>query len=79
MKPNLPQEPNPNLIESMCMRYDHSHGIRSPRFNNNTFEIETEEEFEQRQDSNRRMMRKLYEEVSGYGFYQYTKDDSTDE
>ncbi|QOI71866.1 hypothetical protein pEaSNUABM50_00384 [Erwinia phage pEa_SNUABM_50] len=78
MKPNLPQEPNPNLIESMCMRFDHSHGIRSLRMKDGKYDVETEEEFESRRVSNRRVMRQLYEEVSGYGFYQYPKD-STDE
>lgn len=75
MKPNLPREPDPRLIESMCLRFDHSHAFRVPRLKDGKFEIETEEEFEKRQDYNRRVMRQLYEEVSGYGFYQYPKED----
>lgn len=71
MKPNLPKEPDPRLIESMCLRFDHSHAMRVPRFQNGSFEIETEEEFERRREGNRRAMRQLYEEVSGNGFYQY--------
>ncbi|AFC21830.1 hypothetical protein GAP32_378 [Cronobacter phage vB_CsaM_GAP32] len=71
MKPNLPKTPDPRLIENMCLRFDHSHAMRVPRLKDGTFEIETVEEFERRRDSNRRVMRQLYEEVSGNGFYQY--------
>lgn len=71
MKPNLPKTPDPRLIESMCLRYDHSFAMRSPRLNNGNWDIETEEEFKNRQDAIRRTMHQLYEEVSGYGFYQY--------
>jgi hypothetical protein len=76
MKPNLPKDPDPRLIESMCLRYDHSHGIRSMVVRNGKFEEETVEEHEHRQDYNRRVMRQLYEEVSGYGFYNYPKDEN---
>lgn len=74
MKPNLPKEPDPRLIESMCLRYDHSHAMRAPRLQNGSFIVETVEEFERRRDANRRVMRQLYEEVSGNGFYQYPKE-----
>lgn len=73
MTPNLPQQPDPRLIDSMCMRYDHSFAMRTPRLKDGKWDIETEEEFKNRQDGIRRVMRQLYEEVSGYGFYQYTK------
>lgn len=73
MKPNLPQFPDPRLIDSMCIRYDHSFAMRTPRLKDGKFEIESEEEFKNRQDGIRRIMRQLYEEVSGYGFYQYPK------
>lgn len=76
MKPNLPKEPDPRLIESMCLRFDHSHGIRSMRVKNGQFELETEEEFKNRQDYLRRSMRQVYEEVSGYGFYNYPEDNN---
>lgn len=75
MKPNLPKEPDARLIESMCMRFDHSHGLRGMVIRDGKFELETTEEHAHRQDYNRRVMRQLYEEVSGYGFYQYPKEE----
>src|ERR1051326_2971018 len=71
MTPNLPQQPDPRLIDSMCLRYDHSFAMRVPRHKNGSWDIETEEEFKNRQDATRRVMRQIYEEVSGFGFYQY--------
>lgn len=59
----VPTVPEPARIESMCYRYDHSHGIE--RFNFN----ETPEAFERRREANRRQMRQLYEEATGGGFY----------
>lgn len=74
MKPNLPQEADARLIESMCLRYDHAHGIKVGSLQNRGG-VETDEEFANRQESNRRLMRKLYEEVSGYGFFTYPEEE----
>lgn len=76
MKPNLPKEPDARLIESMCMRYDHGHGLRGMVVRDGKFELETTEEHQRRQEANRRIMRQLYEEVSGYGFYNYPTDEN---
>lgn len=70
MKLNLPKIPDPALIESMCLRYDHAHGIKTYHFSDK-FEIETDEEFKNRQDANRRLMIQLYEEI----YYYTLKDD----
>ncbi len=66
---HLPKNPPAALIESMCFRYDHSHGIKQYCIDVYKWRLETDEEFEIRRESNRRIMRQLYEEVAGYGFY----------
>lgn len=75
MKPNLPEVPDPRLIESMCLRFDHAHGIQQYRIVDNEWREETVEEFARRQEYLRREMRKIYEEVSGFGFYNYPEDE----
>lgn len=71
---HLPQIAPTALIESMCFRYDHAHGIKQYTVDGFKWREETDEEFENRRDSNRRMMNKLYEEVAGYGFYKPEAD-----
>jgi hypothetical protein len=71
---HLPQTPPPALIESMCYRYDHAHGIEQYKSDGFKWRVETPEEFEMRQEGNRRIMRQLYEEVAGYGFYKPETD-----
>jgi len=60
----VPEIPEDERIESMCVRFDHGHGIKRciPA-------METDEEFKNRQEYNRRTMRQLYEEATGQGFY----------
>lgn len=57
----VPVIPEPARIESMCYRFDHGHGLQ--RFG------ETPEQFERRKESNRTVMRQLYEEATGQGFF----------
>lgn len=71
---HLPQIPPPALIESMCYRYDHSHGIKQYKVDDFKWRVETDDEFELRQRFNRSLMQKLYEEVAGYGFYKPETD-----
>ncbi len=62
----LPKEPPPGLINSMCMRYAHDFGIdaddSSPMSCGWT---------EQEREALRQVMRQLYEEVSGHGFFKW--------
>lgn len=51
----LPAEPPPGLLNSMALRYRHDFGLLSTEV----------------QDSILRDMRRLYEEVSGHGFYRW--------
>ena len=57
----VPAKPEPERIESMCFRYDHSHGLKNWG--------ETDEAFERRRESHRIIMRQLYEEATGQGFF----------
>lgn len=60
----LPKEPPPGLIDSMCLRYAHDFWFDA----DDTSPIAsgwTEEE----REGLRRTMRQLYEEVAGHGFY----------
>lgn len=59
----IPTTPPDDLIESMCVRFDHCHG--------HTAFGESEAAWRRRQAHNRRVMRQLYEEVSGEGFYRW--------
>lgn len=61
----VPLHPEAERIESMCFRFDHGHGIE--RFG------EDNEGFLKRQESNRVLMRQLYEEAMGQGFYPANK------
>ena len=60
----VPADPPAELIESMCMRYRHDHGIPQ-----NFPEQETDEQFRRRQEGTRTTMRQLYEEATGQGYY----------
>jgi hypothetical protein len=52
--PAQPRQPDPALIESMCMRYRHDWGLLDD---------------EQTKEATRTTMRQLWEEVVGLGFY----------
>lgn len=65
----VPKQPEPERIESMCIRFDHAHGIAMPSLIDKEWRTETPEEHQQRQEANRRQMRQLYEEATGQGFY----------
>jgi hypothetical protein len=70
----VPEIPENERIESMCMRYDHVHGIKLMVLNENFeedahFREETDGEFSRRQEFNRSIMRQLYEEATGQGFF----------
>lgn len=60
----VPEIPSDAHVESMCMRFDHSHMMK------HSFPIEeSDENFRMRQDFNRRVVRQIYEEATGQGFY----------
>jgi uncharacterized protein YfcZ (UPF0381/DUF406 family) len=59
----VPVEPSAAHIESMAMRFDHSHGIAM------SIPPETEDDFKRRQEYNRRVSRQMYEEAIGEGFF----------
>lgn len=65
----LPYTAPDALIESMCYRYDHAHGIKQYKVDGFKWREETDDEFAARQHFNRNLMHKLYQEVAGYGFY----------
>lgn len=64
---SVPAEPEPECIDSMCLRYDHSFGLKKFSYRANT--EETDEEFEFRRNAIRLQMRQLYEEATGQGFF----------
>lgn len=76
----VPTKPEHERLESMCLRFDHSHNFRMPSRRNLNLVLqegetpqilmETDEEFERRRDYNRTIARQLYEEGVGEGFYQ---------
>jgi hypothetical protein len=65
----VPENPETERIESMCMRYDHAHGI--------PVMFETEDDWHRRQEYNRTTMRQLYEEATGQGFFRTEKPTHT--
>jgi hypothetical protein len=67
----VPDVPEDERIESMCMRYDHSHGIKNLVVDSELrrMRMENDAEFARRQETNRRLMRQLYEEATGQGFF----------
>lgn len=64
---SVPKKPEAECIESMCRRYDHSFGLK--RYIYSKQREETDEEFECRREGTRRIMRQLYEEATGQGFF----------
>lgn len=68
----VPGTPEPECIDSMCLRYDHGFGLKRHIYVNELggYRDETEEEFEQRRNATRATMRQLYEEATGQGFFQ---------
>jgi hypothetical protein len=68
----IPKNPSPGLLMSMAVRYDH--GLGCPGFYDSSFPGEVKISHQMRVDSALRTMRQLYEEVSGYGFYNRDRD-----
>lgn len=62
----LPQGPPPGLLMSMALRYDH--GLACPGYYD-TLPSYPGETHAKRLEYVLRVMRQIYEEVSGYGFY----------
>lgn len=60
---DLPEEPPPGLLMSMALRYDH--GLGCPGY----YDMLGEGQHQKRLDAALTLMRQLYEEVSGHGFY----------
>ena len=54
----LPKEPPAGLIHSMCARYRHDYGLIAP----------------EHQEATRAIMRQLYSEVAGHGFFKWSED-----
>jgi len=69
---NLPKEPPEELILSMAIRYDHGLAIDGYY---DTLPVQLGATHKQRLESTLKVMRQLYEEVSGYGFYKYPDND----
>ena len=67
----LPKEPPMALLISMAIRYDH--GLAIPNYYDN-MPIQLGATHKQRFDRAISIMRQLYEEVSGYGFYSADKE-----
>jgi len=66
MKPNLPPEPPPGLLYSMALRLHHDFGIDKVEGEVNFCGFTPREREVVLQD-----MRRLYEEVSGHGFFNW--------
>ena len=65
----MPKEPTMGLLISMAIRYDH--GLAIPSYYDN---LPIGQTHKQRFDSTISMMRQIYEEVSGHGFYSKDKE-----
>lgn len=64
----VPEKPSEEHIESMCLRYDHSHN-----FKHSLPVDESDEDFLARRLFNRRVVQQLYEEATGQGYYKLTQ------
>lgn len=64
----LPKDPPAELLLSMALRFDHGLGL--PGYYDSLY---GEGEHELRLQSTLAQMRQLYEEVSGYGFFDWSK------
>lgn len=63
----VPENPSEAHIESMCVRFDHSHNMK------HSWPLqESEEHFQARRRFNRSTVLQLYEEATGQGFYKLT-------
>jgi hypothetical protein len=67
---SLPENPPESLLLSMAIRYDHGFGC--PGYYDSLF---GDGEHEKRLQSTISIMRQLYEEVSGNGFYRWKDGD----
>jgi len=64
---SLPKEPPKELLMSMALRWDHALG--RPGYYDQPFIKQASVTHKMKLDSTLVLMRKLYEEVAGYGFY----------
>lgn len=67
VKVSLPKDPPPGLLMSMALRYDHSLGC--PGYYDDEIYTCRGISHKQRLEGTLTIMRQLYEEVAGYGFY----------
>lgn len=67
----LPKYPPPELLNSMMLRYDHALGC--PGYYDQPIYSDSGLTHEQRKDSALRLMKQLYDEVAGNGFFRWKK------
>ena len=70
--PALPKEPSPGLLMSMSIRYDHALGC--PGYYDNALFSSSKTGHADHLRTTLTVMRQLYEEVSGHGFYSPDKE-----
>lgn len=70
--PDLPKDPPPGLLMSMAIRFDHGLGV--PGYYDTLGLLSDGLSHAKRLESTLRIMRQLYEEVSGYGFYSRARE-----
>lgn len=73
-EPILPQTPDPELLMSMALRYDH--GLGMPGHYDQGIYQASGISHKQRLEATLSTMKQLYEEVAGYGFYKPDRKDS---
>lgn len=66
VRPPLPKEPPEGLLWSMALRYDHALGCEG------YYDQWGEGQHEARKQGTMAIMRQLYEEVSGHGFFDWS-------
>jgi len=68
---SVPANPEPECIDSMCLRYDHGFGLKRNIYDKDlaAYREETDEEYQRRREAIRATMRQLYEEATGQGFF----------
>jgi hypothetical protein len=71
--PDMPKEPPLGLLMSMAIRFDHGLGVPG-YYDSEWFRRPGQPSHKQRVEATLTMMRQLYEEVSGHGFYSTAKE-----
>ena len=71
--PDMPKEPPPGLLMSMAIRFDHGLGVPG-YYDQEWFHRPGQPSHAARVEATLTMMRQLYEEVSGHGFYSRAKE-----